>query len=171
VTSPPPLPTEPLLTLPVLARWVQENPLSDPDFGELVLDTITTLLRHYGDAYWTQATLPARARDIGYFTARNYYLNPDLARQSSVGPLQDTIDNKALTGIEFSESQQAEIAALANDTPEEGVSGIWSMSFTRGPVETGRRNAAGNVVIWDTREGWPIEYLHGDDAFAFEPEV
>jgi hypothetical protein len=174
VTTPPPPPTTPLLTLERLAIWTQETPLANTVFAQEVIEAVSTLLRLYGDSYWELATLPARARDIGYFTARNYYLNPDLARQSSVGPLQDTIDNKALTGIDLLDAHKDEIAALANTAEDVAVSGLWSMSTTRGPVETSRLDRAQNIVIWDTRGGWPIEFLRGDglepNAFGQDDE-
>jgi hypothetical protein len=91
-----------------------------------------------------------------------------------VGPLQDTIDNKALTGIDFSDAQKTELAALANTESDVAVNGLWSMSMTRGPVETGQLDRSRNIVIWDTRGGWPIEFLRGDglepNAFGQDDE-
>lgn len=167
MTEPPPLPTDPLLTLVILGRWAQETPLADPDFAELVIATITTLLRNYGDPYWVLATLPDRARDIAYFTARNYYLNPDLVRQESTGPIQTTLDNKVLQGIDFTEDQIREIQSLATVSTTSPSSGLWAMSFTRGPVETSQSVRSSNIVLWDTRGGWPVEYLAEGDLDAF----
>lgn len=171
MTEPAPLPTDPLLTAERLGGWAQESPLTDPAWASIVIDAVSTALRDVGNAYWTLETLPTRVRDIGYFVARNYYLNPDLIRQESVGPLQETRDNKVLQGIEFTDSQRAEIIRLAGAEVTGPVDGLWAMSFTRGPVETGQRNSAGNVVIWDTRGGWPIEYLDGEEAVVFDDPV
>lgn len=168
-----PLPTEPLLDLNRLALWAQENPLTDPAFAALVVDAVSTLLREVGSKTWTMATLPKRAADIAYFVARNYYLNPDLTRQESLGPIQTTLDNKVLIGVDFTEDQRAEIRALATDAPGE-VDGLWTLGWSRGPLETGQRNLAGNTVLFDTRGGWPIEYLteeQGTQVFGLDEPV
>lgn len=169
MTTPIELPTEPLLDVEKLGVWCQERPITDPEFAELVLDAVTTLLRQYGSPLWTTETLPKRARDIGYFISRNYYLNPDLLRSETVGPIQENRAEAVLQGIEFTEAQQAELASLV--TEGTGViEGLWTVSTTRGPVEMSRNVRRPNIVLWDTRGGWPIEYLHPDDAGAFGME-
>lgn len=166
MTEPTPLPTEPLLTPDRLALWAQERPLLDPDFATLIIEAVTVLLRQYGDPTWEIATLPDRARDIGYIVAKDYYLNPRQLRQETTGPLQESVDNSVLRGINLSEEQKAELAGMVNGTPGE-VDGLWTMGFTCGPVETNQPHRGGGVILWDTRGGWPIEYLDADDVDAF----
>lgn len=165
-----PLPTDPLLDLTRLALWAQERPLSDPEFADVIIESVTVLLRQYGDPTWTTATLPARARDIGYIVAKDYYLNPRQLRQETTGPLQESLNNSVLNGINLTEEQKSELASLAADTPGT-YDGIWSISTTRGPVEMHRDHRIGNVIIYDARGGWPVEYLNGEDAIVFQPEV
>ena len=164
-----PLPTEPLLTADRLALWAQQRPLDDPEFADLIIEAVTVLLRQYGSALWTQATIPARARDIGYIVAKDYYLNPRQLRQETVGPLQESVDNSVLTGINLTLEQQAELAAMVTDTAGE-YDGIWTLGTTRGAVETNQRGRHGTVLVWDTRGAWPIEYLDGEDAIVFISE-
>lgn len=167
--TPPPI-TEPLLTLPRLAIWAEEyDGLERAEFAAQVIESVSVLLRTYGDPFWTLATLPPRARDIGYIVAKNYYLNPRQLRQETTGPLQESLDNSVLTGINFTDEQKAELAALADNAPG-NFDGIWALSTTRGPVETHQRGVRGEVLVWDTRGEWPISYLDPDEAWVFIPE-
>lgn len=172
MTTPAPLP--PLLTQERLAVWTQERPLLDPEFADLVIDAVSTLVRQYGQSDWLAETMPARARDIGYVVARNYYLNPGLLRSETTGPITETRAEAVLQGIELTESQKAELAGLASaPTGEEGTlgdAGLWGFSTTRGPVEMVGKARPGNVVVWDTRYGWPVEYLDPSEAVVFVPE-
>lgn len=170
MTDPLPLPTEPLLTQDRLALWAQERPLLDPDLADLIIDAVTTLVRQYGDPYWIVETLPRRARDIGYIVAKDYYLNPRQLRQETTGPLQESVNDSVLNGINFTDEQKAELASLVTDAPGQ-LDGLWTLGLTRGDESTlYKRNRAGNVVLWDTRAGWPIEYIGEEDAVIFMPE-
>lgn len=165
-----PVPATPLLTKERLAVWAQERPLLDDEFADLVIEAVTTLLRLYGAEAWTAETIPPRARDIGYVVARNYYLNPGLLRSETTGPITETRAESVLQGIELTDAQKAELNSMAS-TGDVTPDGIWTLGFTRGPVETDRLNdRPANVVLWDTRGGWPIEYLNEEDAVVFEPE-
>ncbi len=166
MTETTPMPTEPLLNPDRLGLWAQERPLADPEFADLIIEAVTVLLRQYGDPNWVMGTLPPRARDIGYIVAKDYYLNPRQLRQETTGPLQESVNDTTLNGINLTEEQKAELAGMVSDTPNE-VDGIWAMTFTRGPVETNQTPRHSNVVLWDTRGGWPIEYLSTDDVDAF----
>lgn len=172
MTTPPlpPAPTEPLLTLARLSTWAQESPLLDIPLADLIIEAVSVLLRQYGDPTWTTATLPARARDIGYIVAKDYYLNPRQLRQETTGPLQESVNDSTLNGINLTEEQKAELAALANTEAPGEVDGLWSISTTRGPVETNRRPSRRDVLIYDTREAWPIAYLDESENFAFQPD-
>lgn len=170
MTEPAPLPTEPLLTPERLGQWAQETPLSDPVLAGLIIDAVTALLRLYGDSYWTVATLPQRASDIGYFVAKNYYLNPRLLRQETTGPLQESIDDRALTGLDFSQEQKDELASLVDGSPNSAGDELFTMGFTRDDPFTHSGNKHGTVVVYDTRAGWPIEYLNTEDVVVFLPE-
>jgi len=163
-----PLPTEPLLSTERLAVWAQERPLLDLELATAIIEAVSVLLRQYGSAEWDSATIPPRARDIGYIVAKNYYLNPRVLRQETTGPLQESLDASVLRGITLSDEEKAELAALANQVGQ--VDGLWSMGITRGPVETHRTQRHGTVVIYDTRGGWPIEYLNTEDVVVFTPE-
>lgn len=174
MTTPvPDVSTEPLLTQARLSIWAQEAPLQDPALADLVIEAVSVLLRLYGSPSWTMVNLPPRARDIGYIVAKDYYLNPRQLRQETTGPLQESVNNSVLNGINFTEEQKAELASLVDDQPAGQVDGIWTMGWTRGPVETNRRDRrGGTVIIYDTRAaGWPIEYLDEDQNFVFEPVV
>ena len=168
----PPLPTEALLTLDRLALWAQERPLLDPEFGDLVIEAVTVLLRQFGSPNWTMANLPPRARDIGYIVAKDYYLNPRQLRQETTGPLQESVDDSTLNGINLTEDQKAELAGLVDDAPGT-TDGLWTMGFERGVDSTiyPGRGRPQNVLLWDTRGGWPIEYLDPSEGVVFEPEV
>lgn len=166
MTDPLPLPTEPLLTKVKLAVWAQEDPLDDPALADEIIAGVTTLLRMYGDPYWEMSTLPPRASDIGYIVAKNYYLNPRLLRQETTGPLQESVDDRALTGLDLTDEQKAELARLVPDAAGT-FDGLWRIETTRGPVETHRRGRYGTVLVWDTRGEWPIEYLDGEDRIVF----
>ena len=168
MTEPAPLPTGPLLTTERLAVWAQERPLADLELASAIIDAVTVLLRHYGSSTWDIATLPPRARDIGYIVAKNYYLNPRLLRQETTGPLQESIDAAALRGINLSEEEKAELAGLAGSVGE--VDGLWTLGITRGPVETHRTNRNGTVVIFDERGAWPVEYLVPEEGWVFFPD-
>ncbi len=168
MTTPAP-PTEPLLSTERLAIWAQQRPLEDPDFAAMVIDAVTVLLRQYGDSDWVMSTLPPRARDIGYIVAKNYYLNPRQLRQETTGPLQESLDATVLTGLNLTIEQQQELAALAGNQPGQ-VDGLAILETTRGPVETHRTLRPRNVVIFDERGAWPIEYLNDEDAVVFFPE-
>lgn len=170
-TPPPAAPTDPLLTLPRLAVWAQESPLLDIPLADLIIEAVTVLLRQYGDPTWTTETLPPRARDIGYIVAKDYYLNPRQLRQETTGPLQESVDDSTLNGINLTDAQKAELASLAVTEAPGEVDGLWTMGWTRGPVETNRRHPHGTVIIYDTRGEWPIEYLDESEGFVFEPEV
>lgn len=164
-----PTPTEPLLSVERLAIWAQQRPLEDPDLAMVIIDAVTVLLRHYGSSDWTMSTLPPRARDIGYIVAKNYYLNPRQLRQETVGPLQESLDATVLTGLTMTEQQQTELAALAGNAPGQ-VDGLAILETTRGPVETHASRRPRNVVLFDTRGAWPVEYLNEEDAVVFFPE-
>lgn len=163
-----PLPTDPLLTTERLAVWAQERPLLDLELANAIIESVSVLLRQYGSAEWDSATIPPRARDIGYIVAKDYYLNPRQLRQETTGPLQESLDASVLRGINLSEEQKIELAALANQASV--VDGLWSMGFTRGPVETNREPRSNNVVLFDTRGGWPIEYVVAEEGWVFFPE-
>jgi hypothetical protein len=166
----PPEITLPLLTLPRLAVWAEEyDGLERPEFAAQIIESVSVLLRTYGDPFWDVTTIPPRARDIGYIVAKDYYLNPRQLRQETTGPLQESLDNSVLNGINFTEEQKLELARLADDATGQ-VDGIWRFSTTRGPVETHRRGIRGEVLIWDTRGEWPISYLDPDEAWVFLPE-
>jgi hypothetical protein len=170
VTTPtPPAPTDPLLTLPRLAVWAQESPLQDVPLADLIIEAVSVLLRQYGDPTWTIATLPPRARDIGYIVAKDYYLNPRQLRQETTGPLQESVNDSTLNGINLTDAQKAELAAMVVDAPNE-VDGLFTLGFTRGPVETNRRHRRRDVLIYDTRGEWPIPYLDESENFAFQPD-
>lgn len=166
MTTPAPAP-ELLLTKEKLSVWAQERPLLDLDFADLVLDAVSTLLWTYGDEAWTAETIPKRARDIGYIVARNYYKNPDLLRSETTGPITETRAEAVLQGVDLSDDQKAELAQLATTPATGDADGLWAFSFSREPQMYAGRRQPGNIVLWDTRAGWPIEYLHPDDAFAF----
>lgn len=170
MTEPAPLPTEPLLTPERLGQWAQETPLADPVLAGLIIDAVSALLRLYGDAYWEAATLPQRASDIGYFVAKNYYLNPRLLRQETTGPLQESIDDRALTGLDFSQEQKDELASLVDGSPNSAGDGLFTMGFIRDDAFTHSGNRHGTVVIYDTNAAWPIEYLDTEDVVVFLPE-
>ena len=160
---------DPLLSTERLATWAQQRPLEDPEFAALVIEAVSTLLRHHGNSEWTMSTLPPRARDIGYIVAKDYYLNPRLLRQETTGPLQESIDAAALRGINLSEEQITELQSLAGNAPGQ-VDGLAILETTRGPVETYRNTRPRNVVLFDSRGAWPIEYLNEEDAVVFFPE-
>jgi len=164
-----PAPTDPLLTPVRLSTWAQESPLTDPELADLIIEAVSVLLRQYGDPTWTMETLPPRARDIGYIVAKDYYLNPRQLRQETTGPLQESVNNTVLNGINLTEEQKAELASLVSDAPGQ-VDGVFTMGFTRGPVETNRRHPRGTVIVYDTRGEWPIEYLDTTENFAFQPD-
>lgn len=164
----PVLPTDPLLTKERLGIWAQERPILDPELADAIIEAVSVLLRMYGDAAWTAASIPPRARDIGYIVAKDYYLNPRQLRQETTGPLQESLDNSVLNGITLTDEQKAELAALVPNEP--GTSdGLWTLGFTRGPVETNRLIHEPNVLAWDERHGWAIEYLDPSDADAMTP--
>ncbi len=164
-------PTDPLIDAQRLSLWAQERPLQDLEFAEAVIDAVSTLIRSAGSALWSAATIPARARDIACIVARDYYLNPGQLRSETIGPLTETRAESVLRGLSLSEDQRAELAGLAADVdPTAGVDGLWTLSTTRGPVEMSRTRVGGNVVIWDTRGGWPVEYLDESEAVVFEPD-
>lgn len=165
-----PLPTEPLLTQSRLSLWAQERPLLDPEFADLVLDAVSTLLRQHGDPTWEAATVPARARDIGYVVAKDYYLNPGLLRSETTGPITETRAEAVLRGLELSDVQIAELQQLAGANPGAEVDGLWSFGFTRDDSMIHKNTRPRNVVIFDTRETYGIEYLHEDEAIVFWPE-
>lgn len=165
-----PLPTEPLLSTERLAVWAQERPLLDIELATAIIEAVSVLLRQYGKPEWDSATIPPRARDIGYIVAKDYYLNPRMLRQETTGPLQESVHDRALNGINLTEDQKAELAVLANGAPGAQVDGLWSLSITRGPVETHRENRHGSVIVYDTRGGWPIEYVDTSDVVIFTPE-
>lgn len=170
MTTPELPPDEPILTTARLAVWARENPLEDPDFAELVCDAVSTLLREKGSPYWTVTDIPRRARDIGYFVARNYYLNPDLLRSESTGPTSETRAELVLTGIEFTPEQEAEIGRLADVVGDQVFGGLSIISTTRGPMETGRRRRGGTTYVYDERGAWPLPYLTNEENFVFEPD-
>ena len=166
----PTAPTEPLLTLPRLATWAQENPLADVELADLIIEAVSVLLRQYGDPNWTPQTIHPRARDIGYIVAKDYYLNPRQLRQETTGPLQESVNNSVLNGINLTEEQKAELATLVTGGLPGEVDGIWTMGWTRGPVETSRRRHRRDVLIYDTRGEWPIPYLDESENYAFQSD-
>jgi len=157
-----------LLTKERLAIWAQQRPLLDEDFAELVIEAVSTLVWRYGDSDWEPETLPPRARDIAYVVAKDYYLNPTLLRSETTGPITETRAEGVLRGLTLTPEEQAELQDLAANT-EVSADGVWTLGFTRGPVETNRRRAHGTVIVWDTRGEWPIEYLDESerDVFGF----
>lgn len=165
-----PVPLEPLLTPERLSGWAQERPLLDPEFADIVLDAVTTLIRQHGDPTWTAATAPKRALDIGYFISRNYYVNPSLLRSETTGPITETRAEAVLTGLTLSETEIAELQALAGGGTGAPVEGLWSLGLERGDEMIHKRRHPNNLVMWDTRGGWPIEYLNEEDAVVFMPE-
>lgn len=166
-----PTPLEPLLTPERLSGWAQERPLLDPEFADIVLDAVTTLIRQHGNATWTAATAPKRALDIGYFVSRNYYVNPSLLRSETTGPITETRAEAVLTGISLSETEIAELQALAGGGTGATADTIWTLGLERAdPLIHARKPRSDNLVMWDTRGGWPIEYLTEEDAIVFMPE-
>lgn len=175
MTSPELPPLDPILDTARLAIWARENPLEDQEFAELVCEAVDNALRDKGDPYWTRENIPRRARDIGYFVAANYYLNPDLLRSESTGPTSETRAEIALTGIDFTEDQIAELERLANPDIEgdQKFGGLSVLSTSRGPLETGQRNrgrSRGDTYIYDERGAWPLPYLTNEENFVFEPD-
>ncbi len=164
--APTPAPTDPLLTPQRLSTWAQETPLSDPALADLIIEAVSVLLRQFGSPTWTMETLPPRARDIGYIVAKDYYLNPRQLRQETTGPLQESVNNSVLNGINLTEEQKAELASLTTTTPGQ-VDGLYTLEWTRGAVETNQQHARRDVLIYDTRGEWPIAYLdESEDVFA-----
>jgi len=166
-----PAPLDPLLTRERLSGWAQERPLLDPDFADIVLDAVTTLVRQHGSPSWVAETAPKRALDIAYFVARNYYKNPDLLRSETTGPITETRAEAVLTGITLSETEIAELQALAGGGTGAPSDDLWTLGLERGDdMIHARRPRSDNLVMWDTRGGWPIEYLNREDAVVFMPE-
>jgi len=171
MTTPEPAPPlEPLLTQARLAVWAQERPLLDPEFADIVIDAVSTLVRVAGSPAWTAETLPSRARDIAYIVAKDYYLNPGLLRSETTGPITETRAEAVLRGLELTEAQAAELRALAGAATGVDVDGLWSMGFTRDDPIIHRHTLPRNVLLFDTRGGWPVEYLNEEDAVVFFPE-
>jgi hypothetical protein len=172
MTTPDLPPAEPILDTARLAVWARENPLEDLPFAELVCEAVDNALRDKGDPYWTRENIPRRARDIGYFVARNYYLNPDLLRSESTGPTSETRAELVLTGIDFTEEQILELERLAAPDVEgdNRFGGLSVISTTRGPLETGRRRSSGDTYVYDERGAWPLPYLTNEENFVFEPD-
>lgn len=172
MTTPDPI-LEPLLNSDRLSSWAQERPLLDPDFADLIIDAVSTLLREFGDPTWTPETLPSRARDIGYIVAKDYYLNPRQLRQETTGPLQESANDTVLNGINLTEAQKLELAGMVTTAPSGGVDGLWSLPMLRGDDSTiyARARRPTGVIVYDTRGEWPIEYLDSDQNFVFEPEA
>jgi len=75
-----------------------------------------------------------------------------------------------LNGINLTEEQKAELASLASVEAPGEVDGIWTMGWTRGPVETNRRPSRRDVLLYDTRGEWPIAYLDETENFAFQED-
>lgn len=169
MTTPPALPTEPLLTPARLAVWAQERPLLDPEFADLIIEAVSTLVRSVGSAYWTAETLPPRARDIAYLVAKDYYLNPTQLRSETTGPITETRAEAVLRGLELTDAQAAELRSMAGGDAVQ-VDGLWSFGFTRDDPLIHSQRRAQNVVVFDTRGGWPIEYLDPSEAVVFFPE-
>lgn len=167
--APPDL-TEPLLTQTKLAVWAQESPLSDATLADSIIESVSVLLRLYGDRNWTMETIHPRARDIGYIVAKDYYINPEQLRQSTTGIIQQAPDNSVLNGLNFTDAQKAELASLADVTPDT-IEGLFTMEITRGPVETHQPINDGTVYVYDTRGAWPIPYTTVPDGVVFQPEV
>lgn len=133
---------DPLFTTAEMATWAQRTPdevAADP-FATVVIEAASHLIRDYGLASWTAGNVPYRAKLIGLLLARNYYVNPDRENSSNVGPIGSRLVDDVVRGLNLTDEEKAELAALAAaETGQPDTSGLWVQSTTRGDMETDMR--------------------------------
>lgn len=153
-----------LITLVELAGISQVSEIDAEDwYANWICESVSVLLRDYGDPTWTPLTLPKRAKIIGLLVAKRTYTNPDNEIRSQVGPLGSSVQAIDAAGMRLTETEKAELAAIAAGTVDSTGGSLWVQPTNRGRVETGP------VVVYTTTadhpdSSWGVPYLD-----EFEP--
>lgn len=161
MTTPPepPDPWEPFTTLGELAIWLQlpEVPVDNQPFANLVLGATALVIREKGSWYWTRETLPPRLKLLADVKAKNFYQHPTGAISETTGPISERFIEEVVAQLgEFTTSELTLIASYGGDddplTPAQVV-GLWTLSTTRGPLETHQNERAGVIHVPSFRVG------------------
>jgi len=165
VATLPPL-NEPLMTIEELAKWVilPEIPEDRKPFAYLVMEGAAVVVREAGSHAWAyrapgaeplpsgRIPVPYRAKLLYDLKVKNFFEHPTGAVSETVGPLSERFLDEVVEQLKLSSAEEVMLAGLVedDDPSEEGFStGLWSLSFTRGPLETHqRRGGVIHVPYW-----------------------
>jgi hypothetical protein len=150
-----------LVSVSEFSVWVQReiDPVED-QFAVLVLEQASALVREAAERPdWPAATAPAAAKRIAALCARRTYINPDMEKSSTVGPLSGSLMDDALAWMRLFDEEVLQLQRLGNDGVTPSTGGLWVQPTTRGPVESTR-----DVLFWDEAGAWPIPYLAAEEA-------
>lgn len=159
-----------LITLEELSTLATGSPdtiESDDALAIMVMSMASSLVRDTaGHPEWTKSgetMAPFRARLICLLVAKRSYNNTDQEVQSGIsgGPSARVLD-EAAAGLRLTEAEKAELEGMRGD-PTEGVSGLWVLKTTRGPVEDQ------SLTLLDYPFGGPIAYGDDSEAYLFQP--
>lgn len=140
--APPPL-NEPLTTLQELAVWVQEPEIPEDKiaFATNILMGVAVVIRMAGSIYWTHDDVHPRAKLLADIKAKNFYEHPTGATSETVGPLSERYLDEVVEQFKLSDAEALLLASLVTPGEEpdgDGTldTGLWTLSTTRGPLET-----------------------------------
>lgn len=147
-------PDQLLLTVADLRGWTGDDIEDDDALALNILAAVSIKLWQYGDKDWTRQTLPREAKLIGDIKAKNFWQHPDGAKSEQIDVLSSSYVNEVLLQLVFTDAEIDELQRLGggDGSVPAGV-GVWSLTVTRGPLEThggGYRGATHYQDSWDS---------------------
>mgnify|MGYP003560181642 FL=1 len=133
-----------IITVPELSLWAEGTAdaiaLTDPLALWLIAQASTLVLDECEHPEWTPSTAPDRAKIIVANIARRCWNNADQETRTTLagGPSSSVIDEAAL-GLRLSDAEIVECSKVrkaAAPASTSGISGIWTLPITRGPLES-----------------------------------
>jgi hypothetical protein len=138
------LPMTMLVTVAELSLWAEGSytaiPASDPLANWLLEQASTLVIDECRQPAWTAASAPGRAKIVVANIAKRCWNNADQEVRTAIagGPSSAVLDEAAL-GLRLSEAEIIECAKIRQaildaETPD--ANGFWTLSITRGPLES-----------------------------------
>jgi hypothetical protein len=135
-----------LVTVPELSLWAEGDATAidpaDPLAAWILEQASTLVTSEVGGAArdWTARDAPGRAKIVGANIGKRCWNNRDQETRTAIagGPSSNVIDEAAL-GLRLSDAEIlecAKIRAAMIEATDPGAGGLWTLSTTRGPLET-----------------------------------
>lgn len=134
----------PLATVEDLAEWVGEEVPNDDAQALAYLAAASAVVRSYTGRRWVddagQADAPAEVRTVVVQVAARVWRNPDGYIQDTTGPFTVRWSERIAEGIYLTAGEEDMLAPHRRGRPA-----VFTLSTTRGPVETGTVATPGSL--------------------------